>query len=154
MMPKFRYSVKIPENLNFSNEILAKEVTMAMKDAVGIIEFGAKSFSPVKTGTLARSISSVVAPLSGSVKGYVSASASYARYVEEGTGLFGPQHQLIKPKNAKSLAWKGSGGMVFAKSSKGMKPRKFMRMAYYYTRQRVETRFKEAIASAIEQISK
>lgn len=149
-----RVNIKVPKGLTFADQIVAREITSAMKDSTLAIENQAKQNVGFVTGTLARSISSVVAPLSGSVKGYVSASASYARYVEEGTGLFGPQHQLIKPKNAKSLAWKGSGGMVFAKSSKGMKPRKFMRMAYYYTRQRVETRFKEAIASAIEQISK
>jgi hypothetical protein len=33
------------------------------------------------------------------------------------------------PKNAKALAWKGPGGMIFAMSSKGMKPRPFFKPA-------------------------
>ena len=55
----------------------------------------------------------------------------YARYVEEGTGLYGPRKRKITPKRAKVLAWKGGGsrltgqgpgaGWRFARSVKGRK---------------------------------
>lgn len=66
----------------------------------------AKRLVPRKTGNLGRSI----------VPGYLRADsasvevrANYARYVEEGTGLYGPRKQRIVPKNKKALRWNGGG---------------------------------------------
>ena len=51
--------------------------------------------------------------------------AHYAGYIEEGTGLLGPKHAMIKPKTAESLAWRGRDGkFIFAKETKGMRPYK------------------------------
>ena len=51
----------------------------------------------------------------------VSVQELYGAFVEYGTGLYGPKHQVITPKTAKVMAWKGSdGNMVFAASTKGM----------------------------------
>ena len=69
--------------------------------------------------------------------------APYSRYVEEGTGLYGPKHAKITPKAAKALRWMGGtygpggslrltgtrrsgaagagAGYVFARSVKGRK---------------------------------
>lgn len=53
----------------------------------------------------------------------------YARYVEEGTGLYGPRRRKIVPTNKKMLSWVGGGsrltgrgkgsGRIFARSVKG-----------------------------------
>lgn len=50
----------------------------------------------------------------------------HARFVHDGTGIYGPHHQPIKPKNKKVLAWETSGGWAFARSVKGMPPNRFL----------------------------
>ena len=52
--------------------------------------------------------------------------ASYAVFVAEGTGLYGPKKKLILPKKGKFLVFKGrDDDFVFLRSSKGMKPNPF-----------------------------
>lgn len=53
----------------------------------------------------------------------------YGTYVEFGTGLFGPLHRRITPKSGKVLAWMGPEGMLFARSTKGMKAQPFFNPA-------------------------
>lgn len=62
----------------------------------------------------------------------------YARYVHDGTGLYGPRRQLIRPKFAKVMVFKSKiagakkgkyGGLVFVRSTKGMKPNPFLKNA-------------------------
>lgn len=66
----------------------------------------AKHLVPRKSTYLARSIvPGYVRP----TEAIVEVRANYARYVEEGTGLYGPKHQKIVPKNARALHWKGGG---------------------------------------------
>lgn len=105
----------------------------------------AKRKVPRKTGNLGRSI----------VPGYlrkdsasVEVRANYARYVEEGTGLYGPRKRRIVPKNAKALRWTGGGpskvrlsgrsrtrggqalgGAIFAKSVRGRRATPFLKPA-------------------------
>ena len=76
----------------------------------------------------------------------VYASANYAAFVEYGTGLYGPLHHKITPLTKKAMRWMagpasafrqsgsvrsgkaGSGAFaVFARSTKGMKAKPFMR---------------------------
>lgn len=60
----------------------------------------------------------------------VGSPLKYARWVHDGTGIYGPHHQPIKPTHAKVLAWPGNAGeFVFAKSVKGMPPNPFLRDA-------------------------
>ena len=49
----------------------------------------------------------------------------HAKYLETGTGIYGPRHQRIYPRTAKFLSWipfhrNTPGGRVFVKSTKGM----------------------------------
>jgi hypothetical protein len=92
-----------------------------------------------KTGNLSRSIT----------PGYLSARealvvahAGYARYVEEGTGIYGARHRPIVPKTKKVLAWrsgsttlsgrsrvsggKETAGWAFARSVRGRKATPFL----------------------------
>lgn len=148
-----RINVVVPNSLRMANEIVAKEVTSAMKDATLLVEAEAKVVAGFKTGTLARSITSAVFPLGQSVKGITSASAVYAPYVNNGTGLFGPHHQPIVPKTKKFLRWKGEGGYIFARSTKGMKGKHFMEQGYAKAKERVEDRFNDAIKNAVKGMS-
>jgi hypothetical protein len=42
----------------------------------------------------------------------VGTNLHYARYVEEGTGIFGPKRRKITPVTAKALAWRSMGGQA------------------------------------------
>lgn len=50
----------------------------------------------------------------------------YARWLQEGTGIYGKQGTPIVPINAKVLAFKINGKMYFARSIKGTQPRVFL----------------------------
>lgn len=71
--------------------------------------------------------------------------SSVARWIDEGTGLYGPRHHRIVPKSKKALRWIGGpagsltlggrkrsgkagagAGPRFARSVRGMKPRPFV----------------------------
>ena len=84
----------------------------------------------VKTGHLRASIT-ITPFLFRSYPAFrVGSPLNYARWVHDGTGIYGPHHQLIKPRNANVLAWHGNmGEFVFAKSVKGMPPNPFLKDA-------------------------
>jgi hypothetical protein len=65
----------------------------------------------------------------------VGTNVYYARWVHDGTGIYGPRRMVIKPKRAKALVWRSqlhgqkSGkfrGYVVVKSVKGMRPNPFL----------------------------
>lgn len=62
---------------------------------------------PKKTSTLARSIYVRLERLATGFIGRVGTHLKYARYVEEGTGIYGPKHRpfVVRAKNAKALFW-------------------------------------------------
>lgn len=66
--------------------------------------------SRVDTGRLRSSISFRLVSVNGSLTGRVGTNVKYAIFVHEGTGLFGPRHTLIVPRNKKALRWKTRGG--------------------------------------------
>ncbi len=87
----------------------------------------AKTIVPVRHGRLQTSLTYEVSEKgNSSVEGRVGTNVKYGKYVEFGTGLYGPYHTLIVPKEAKVLSWKEKGKRVFAKWSKGMKPRPYL----------------------------
>jgi hypothetical protein len=59
----------------------------------------------------------------------VSNPAWFLRYLEEGTGIYGPAGSFIVPKNAKVLHWTENGHDIFVKRVKGIKPRHFISAA-------------------------
>ena len=77
------------------------------------------------TGALAQSIQTRLSFKRGRPGAIVSATALYARYVHEGTGIYGPMKRQIEPVRAKALMFQVDGRTVFARSVKGMKPRPF-----------------------------
>ncbi len=86
---------------------------------------------PKKTATLVRSIGATVVKISEDViEGKVGTPLQYAKFLEEGTGIYGPNRQpiAIVAKNRKALFWgayDGSGGPLFRTRAivKGIKPR-------------------------------
>lgn len=83
------------------------------------------------TGRLSSSIKVEKVMIDGLVSFKVSTNVPYWRYIHDGTGVYGPKGQPIKPKHAKALRWRGPGGdVVFAKSVKGIPPNPFLRDAF------------------------
>jgi hypothetical protein len=67
--------------------------------------------------------------LNGNLAVRVGTGVSYALYVHDGTGLFGPKHALIRPRSKKVLRWKGKSGYIYAKYTRGMQPNPFLKNA-------------------------
>lgn len=103
----------------------------------------AKARCPVDEGRLRSSISHTVRMGPSSVSFRVGSPLEYARYVHEGTGIYGPKKKRIVPVSAKALKFqtpkmigplpagvkhapKGKRGFVFAKSVKGSPPNPFL----------------------------
>jgi phage gpG-like protein len=81
------------------------------------------------TGRLMNSLevsgSGNIADLSGS-KIRVGTNVFYARWLQEGTGIFGVRGEPIVPQQAKALAFKIGGKMRFFKSIKGTPKRPYL----------------------------
>lgn len=99
----------------------------------------------VDTGALRASVTvEMSSSPSGVPMARVGTNLPYGRYVEEGTGIYGPKGRPIRPKNGRLLRWpvknnSGSGRRryrggatakyAFAPSVKGMRPRPWLRPA-------------------------
>lgn len=69
--------------------------------------------------------------------GSVHSNAHYTSYVNDGTGIYGPLGKPIRPKTAKALKFTTkSGKTVFAKSVRGIKPRRFVEKSITQTERR------------------
>ena len=82
----------------------------------------------VDTGRLRASITTQMIFRNGAPAVLVGTNVFYARWVHNGTGVYGPAHRLIRPKRAKRLRFKprGSGRYVYARAVRGMAPNRFM----------------------------
>ena len=58
-------------------------------------------------------------------------AGEYAGFQEYGTGIYGPKKKRIEPKNGKLLTWidPDTGKRVFARSVRGVPPKRFMHRA-------------------------
>jgi HK97 gp10 family phage protein len=80
----------------------------AGSSAANIITTDAKARAPKRTSNLTRSIQQKAVRVTGSEAIFeIGPSVKYGRYVEEGTGVFGPKKQpiIIKPGAKGFLAW-------------------------------------------------
>lgn len=100
--------------------VLRAEEAAALRDVGGFVRSKAAKYpaktdsaSYKRTGTLGRSIA-VGTPQAGYGGMYVEVGTNihYAKYVEYGTGIYGPRGTPIKPKTAKVLAWRSTGRPV------------------------------------------
>jgi hypothetical protein len=86
----------------------------------------AKVHAPRVSGHLANSITARMSTRGGVVRGQVSASAPYASFVHNGTGLYGPRRERIQAPHGRYFAFRGHGGMVYVTSTRGQKPQPFL----------------------------
>lgn len=60
----------------------------------------------------------------------VAPTRPYTEAVHEGTGLYGPFKRRIVPKFKKALRWFAGGRAIFARSTAGQKPNRFLDRAF------------------------
>lgn len=85
----------------------------------------------IDTGRLRASIFTAVIDRNGAPAVVVATNVRYARWVHDGTGIYGPHGALIRPRTRKYLRFRpqGAGKYVYAKTVKGMRPNPFLRNA-------------------------
>jgi hypothetical protein len=89
----------------------------------------ASSPKRIDTGLLRSSIQVRMLLMNGSIAVDISTNVFYARFVHDGTGLYGPRHRMIVPINAKVLRWTNGRKTVFSMKSRGMRPNPFLKNA-------------------------
>lgn len=129
------------------------DLEQIVKDSRGnIIELGGLSLeaetrkaSPVDTGHLQQSW------VSNTSKDEVqlSTSAKYARYVDEGTGLYGPNKALIYPKRKKFMAWSKKGKVIYARYTKGQKGQHYVDKAVANFERKLPSVIAQAIKKSV-----
>lgn len=82
----------------------------------------------VDTGRLRASINTQLTERSGTLVVLVGTNVKYARWVHDGTGIYGPKGARIRPRRAKRLRFRPVGGtrFVYARSVAGMRPNRFL----------------------------
>ncbi len=90
----------------------------------------------IDTGRLRASISTSVVQRPSGPAVVVGTNVRYARFVHNGTGLYGPRHRMITPVRAKRLRFKprGSRRYVYARAVRGMAPNPFLKNALWAAR--------------------
>ena len=81
---------------------------LAIRKGVIILTGMVKDVAPKKTSTFARSVIGLVKKISEDlVEGIVGSPMAYARYLEEGTGIYGPKGRpfVVEAKPGKTLFW-------------------------------------------------
>lgn len=108
--------------------MLTEPLTRDMTRRARNVANRAKVLSPVRTGRLRGQITPTVVIEGGLPVGLVTASAPHSLFVHEGTGIYGPTGRPIVSKRPGGvLRFPGKGGtVIFARSVKGSKPRKFL----------------------------
>lgn len=95
----------------------------------------AVSMAPVDDGPLRASLRTKFEYGSREVKGWVYSDLEYSIYVHEGTGIYGPRGQPIRPKRGQYLVFearnarttpRGRGNLVFARQVRGQRPNRFL----------------------------
>ena len=125
-------NLKVPNTANIIDG-LSTVINNTGQQATQLVANTAIDKAPRHFGTLKRSIYPQVNATVGKFTGKVIQDATvapYGKYVEQGTGIYGPYGSPIVPVTKPFLAWKDyGGGWHRAKSVKGQKAQPFMEPA-------------------------
>lgn len=140
-------NVDIPAHIKVLKEEVNRGFAKGIQRVTAQMAQASQQNAPYKTGNLRRSIHAEVASLGGLTGKVIQDSGvgKYGEWVHNGTGIYGPKGTPIVPVNKKVLAWKTKGGMVFAKSVKGMKARPYMKQAFEQKKPEVPEIIKDSI---------
>jgi HK97 gp10 family phage protein len=122
---------RVLSRLHNAHRIIQEEILKASLDSAALLEATSKDLAPKRTGNLARSIAYRPRILPGrtEVVATVSSAAPYARYVNEGTGIYHvpDAHAPFTAKRHRFMHWvDGQGGSHYARVVRGMRPRPFI----------------------------
>lgn len=115
-----------------SQDNIRSAMRAGMVNLISDVEARAVKLAPVRTSTLVRKgITSTVSPDGLMGRLFTTDEAPYAKYVHDGTGLYGPHKQkiIILPKNKKALFWPGAKHPVKKVVQKGIKGNPFFKKA-------------------------
>lgn len=115
------------------------KIEAALGKACALVERDAKQAAPKGNGELRRSITSKVENDGDDIRGVVFTPLEYAPYVEYGTGLF------AENGGRKDVPWSYQDDKGEWHSTKGMKPRPYMRPALDENREQIIRIIKEGI---------
>lgn len=126
-----------------------------------------------RTGTYMRSITHRVERVRNQIIGMVGSNVFYARYLEEGTGLYGPRNRWIVPKTKSVLRFPQPGNKgftlagrqrsgkagnqaqwVFAKKVRGIRPRRYARDSHMVVRPLIEREMRDVARRATARLEK
>ncbi len=120
--------------------VIVDEAAKAVLTKSGLMILSiAKQEAPRQKSTLANSLTaSPPEKVGNNYSTSVGSNVEYAPYQELGTGLYGPKHERIRPRNAKALKMTIGGSVIFRKTSKGIRPKKFLEKGFNYLMTHVE----------------
>lgn len=92
------------------------------------VEATAKQLVPVDTGRLRSSITTELVTDRGELAVQIGPHVDYARFVHDGTGIYGPRHAPIVAHAGRVMVFtpRGASGPVFTLSSRGTPAHHFM----------------------------
>ncbi len=108
----------IDRKMSGMNTLLQYKVTPLL-----VNEAKEKAYWKDRSGNARRGINGGVEDADHKFTLYLAYSEEYGKWLEEGTGIYGPMHKAIVPVSKKILSWVDEDGKRhFAKSVKGIKP--------------------------------
>lgn len=134
--------------------VVGEELLAAGRRSAFLVEGSAKGFAPRDLGNLVNSIGNEVSQDAGGVVAVIRATAEYARYQNDGTGIYGARGTPIVPRRAKLLSWVGKDGVrVFARSVRGVPPQRFMERALAANEARIRAEVQAAAARVAARVA-
>ncbi len=137
----------------------APQVTIqALSTAIGKtaykVENRAKAYAPIDKGSLRGSIHTQGPRATrNNVEATVGTNIKYAKWQEQGTGIYGPRKQMIVPVRAKRLAFKVGGAWVYARQVRGVKPQRYIRKAKQETVPDFTEYMREALTTIVSALA-
>jgi hypothetical protein len=162
-----------PKGPSQVEQIVLQEGHVAMQRAMMRVEaeWKRRSVRARRTGTYGRSITWIARRQGKTVFGRVGVNVAYGRYLEYGTGVYGPRHRMIVPLRASVLRFpeprnpgftlagrqrSGRAGMgarwVYTRRVRGIRPRRYARDAAMVAQPYVIREFEAAGRRAAERI--
>jgi hypothetical protein len=130
-------------SLENKQEMIGVHLKETVEDIATFAAFTAQDYVGKQTGNLGMNITSTKASLSAEksignaayeARAGVRKTAPYGKWVEEGTGIYGPHNTPIVSPTGKTLVFFWRGQMHYRKSVRGQKPQRYMRRAYETTK--------------------
>lgn len=90
------------------------------------VEVAAKRGCPVDQGRLRSSITTQFHHAGNVTVVRVGTDVAYARFVHDGTGLYGPRGVVIRPRSARILRFEVGGDVAYARFVRGVRGRPFI----------------------------